>query len=81
MIGRFKPSHPNSVYEQPGGLYRDVFSDTDRDHLIQNLVGALTGVKKYIQIRQCKLFYKCDPDYGTRVAQGLGIDASEIKSA
>ena len=32
-----------------------------------------------IQIRQTVLFYKVDPDYGTRVAQGLNLDLAEIK--
>ncbi len=36
-------------YVQAGELYRKVLSDTERDHLISNIVGALKGVKPEIQ--------------------------------
>jgi catalase len=45
--------------------------------LIDNLVGALKPVPKSIQVRQIGHFYKADPDYGGRVATGLGIPMDE----
>ena len=51
----------------------------DRDHLISNLVGHMKAAKKELQKRQTAIFYKVDPDYGTRVANGLGLDIAEIK--
>jgi catalase len=42
-------------------------------------VDHLSGAKKRIQLRQTALFYKVDPQYGTRVAQGLGLNVEEIK--
>jgi catalase len=63
--------HPNSDYEQPGVLYRKVMSDTDRDHLIKNIVGSLRHAPRDVQERQCELFAKCDAGYGARVREGL----------
>lgn len=30
--------------------------------------------KREFQLRQLPYFYKANPEYGTRIAQGLGID-------
>ncbi|MFH0933500.1 MAG: catalase-related domain-containing protein, partial [Nitrospirota bacterium] len=49
------------------------------EHLIGNIVSHLGGAQKRIQLRQTALFYKADPDYGTRVAQGLKLEVKEIK--
>lgn len=38
-------------YVQAGELYRKVFDDEQRDHLIENIVGAMKGVKPEIQKR------------------------------
>ncbi|MEA3386699.1 MAG: catalase-related domain-containing protein, partial [Thermodesulfobacteriota bacterium] len=51
----------------------------DRDHLIGNIVDHLGNAKKRIQLRQTALFYKADPDYGRRVADGLGLETEEIE--
>ncbi|HEX7401335.1 MAG TPA: catalase-related domain-containing protein, partial [candidate division Zixibacteria bacterium] len=59
--------------------YRKVMTDQDRDHLVGNIVDHLGKAQKRIQLRQTALFYKADQDYGSRVAQGLGLDVNEIK--
>ncbi|MCE5253022.1 MAG: catalase [Actinomycetia bacterium] len=79
VTGRTAYSHPNDDFVQAGALYRDVMTDYDRDHLISNIVGHLGAAQKRIQLRQCAVFYKADPDYGTRVAQGLGLDIAEVE--
>jgi len=73
-------THPNDDFVQAGDLYRKVMSDEDRDHLIGNIVDHLGGAKKRIQLRQTAIFYKADPDYGRRVAEGLSLDIKEIKA-
>jgi catalase len=77
---RFPYSHPNDDYVQPRALFRKVMTYIDRDHLIENIVDHLGQAKKKIQIRQTALFYKIDPEYGTRVAKGLDLDIEEIKN-
>ena len=48
-------------------------TDIDREHLIGNIVSNLRNANKEIQLRQAQIFYKADPEYGQRVAEGLGI--------
>ncbi len=75
--------HPQELtdddFVQPGVLYRKVMSDTDREHLVGNIVAHLGGAQKRIQRRQTALFYKADPDYGQRVAKGLGLDTKDVE--
>ncbi len=66
-------------FVQAGALYRKVMTDVDREHLVGNIVGHLGGAKKPIQLRQAALFYKADPEYGERVAKGLGLKVEEVK--
>jgi len=54
-------------------------TDEDRDHLIGNIVDHLKGAQKRIQLRQTALFFKADPEYGNRVAKGLGLDMNEVE--
>jgi catalase len=78
-VARQKYTHPNDDFVQAGNLYRKVMSDEDRDHLIGNIVTHLCKAKKDIQIRQTKIFYKADPEYGRRVAEGLKLDMRKFK--
>ncbi|NOQ45311.1 MAG: catalase [Desulfobulbaceae bacterium] len=79
MTGRHEYTLTDDDFIQAGELYRTVMTDTDRDHLIENIVGHLQGAQKRLQLRQCALFYKADGDYGTRVASGLDLDVEEVK--
>jgi catalase len=72
-------NHPNDDFVQAGTLFRDVMNDEDRDHLIGNIVGHLGGAQKRIQMRQAAVFFKADPDYGRRVAEGVGLDVNEVE--
>ena len=55
-------------------------TDEDRNHLIGNISGHLSGAQKRIQLRQTALFFKADPDYGSRVAEGLKLDVKEVEN-
>jgi len=79
MAARQKYTHPNDDFVQAGNLYQKVMTDKDRDHLIGNIVTHLCNAKKDIQIRQTKIFYKADLEYGRRVAEGLKLDLKEFK--
>jgi catalase len=78
MAARQQYQHPNDDFVQAGDLYRKVMSDQDREHLIGNIVAHLGNAQNRIQLRQAALFYKADPDYGRRVAEGLGLDVDEV---
>jgi len=64
---------------QVGEFWRRVLSDEAKDNLVLNLVGHMINAQKRIQYRQCSLFYKAEIEYGTRVAEGLGLDISKVK--
>jgi len=71
--------HHNDDFEQAGVLYRRVMTDEDRAHLVGNIIDHLKGAQRRIQLRQAALFYKADPEYGTRVAEGVGLDVNEVE--
>jgi catalase len=71
--------HPNDDFFQPGELFRRVMNDRDRDNLIDNIINHLGKAQSRIQLRQTALFYKADPDYGRRVADGLKLDVAEVR--
>ena len=73
-------SYPNDDFVQAGNLYRDVMTDMDRDHLVGNIIDHLKGAQKRIQLRQTAIFYKSDPDYGLRIAEGLNLDKKKVES-
>lgn len=79
VADRYAYELTDTDFVQAGDLYRKVMSDKEREHLVKNIVGHIKGAQKRIQLRQTALFYKADKEYGRRVAEGLGLDRSEIK--
>jgi len=65
-------------YAQAGERYR-LFSETERDELIANLVGALADCTVQVQTRMLEHLRQCDMDYGRRVASGLGQDLPSMQ--
>ncbi|MFE4131655.1 catalase KatA [Peribacillus sp. YIM B13482] len=60
-------------YTQAGDLYR-LLSAEEKTRLVETIVGAMKPVElEEIKLRQIGHFYKADPEYGTRVAEGLGL--------
>ncbi|MGD9764738.1 MAG: catalase [Candidatus Binatia bacterium] len=66
----------NDDYAQAGALFRLLPSDA-KTRLIENIVLAMRGVPKEIQLRQLVHFLGADPAYGEGVADGLGLDPAE----
>lgn len=63
----------NDHYTQAGDLYR-LMSEEERSRLVENIVGAMKPVESdEIKLRQIEHFFKADPEYGTKVAEGLGL--------
>jgi catalase len=79
LVQRFLPRHPNCDFAQPGALFRKVMTEKERTSLIDNLVGHMKKANRDIQERQVKIFHKCDPEYGQRLAQGLGFPSLKSK--
>lgn len=62
----------NDDVKQAGDLFR-LMNEDQKSQLIDNIVRSMKPVPKEIQVRQLVHFTKADPEYGRRVAQGLGI--------
>lgn len=77
--GRHPVELTDDDFFQPGELYRRVMTETDREHLVGNIVAHLGKAQERIQLRQTALFFKADADYGARVAKGLKLDLKGVK--
>jgi len=77
-LGRYQTSRTADDYKQTGERYRS-FEDWEREDLIGNIVADMKQCPEHIQLRMVWHFWHCDPDYGTRVAQGAGIDLEKAK--
>lgn len=76
LVGRFKPAHPNDDFSQPGALFRKVMTEQARANTISNIVGHIKNANRDIQERQVRIFYKCDSEYGSKIATALGFPAN-----
>jgi catalase len=59
-------------FAQAGERYRTM-PNWEREDLVANMIALLGQCDRQIQDRMVGLFARCDPDYGARVADGLGI--------
>lgn len=71
-VGRAKIAKTND-FAQAGERYRSL-GDTDRDHLIDNIVDDLGKADVEIQRRMVENLRKADAEYGAGVAEGLGLE-------
>jgi catalase len=74
-IGRYayERHSGDSDFVQPGILYREVMSDTDREHLVTNIVAhASDGVSADVAERVVGYWTNVDAGLGAAVAAGLG---------
>jgi catalase len=69
-------------FGQAGSLYREVMNDTDREHLVTNIVGhASDAVSDAMQLRVIAYWTNVDGQLGARVAEGLGHGTSLLEEA
>ncbi|HUB37318.1 MAG TPA: catalase [Streptosporangiaceae bacterium] len=75
MRTAYQAHSDDNDFIQPGMLYRQVMSQTDRDHLVSNIVGHLgQDVERPIQERAVREYWSMvDSDLGTRIAHDLGL--------
>ena len=59
-------------FVQPGTLYRDVLSDTDKEHMTTNIVGHLSkGVLTRVRDKAVEYWRSVDADLGANVQKQL----------
>lgn len=74
-----KISKPND-YKQAGEFYRSL-SDTDKDHLVKNLVGDMSQIKnRTVLQKMVGHFYMADADLGKRLAAALNVTRQEVEA-
>jgi catalase len=69
-------------FGQAGTLYRDVMTDTDREHLAANIVAhASDHVSRDVQLRVIAYWTSVDAQLGARVAAGLDHSGAALEEA
>lgn len=71
----------NDHYTQPGNLYRKVLSEEGKKNLVDNIVGAMSGItgekREEIINRQLCHFFRADVQLGMAIAKGLNMPIDE----
>jgi catalase len=65
-------------YQQAGERYL-LSEPWEQDDLVTNLVGALSQCDRAIQERMVWHLFMCEDEYGSRVGDGLGISADDVR--
>ena len=78
-VVRQKTGRQNN-YGQAGARYR-AMEDGERDELVSSLVNLVGQCDRDIQERMVSHLSQCDEEYGSRVAQGLGIEVGARPTA
>lgn len=67
----------DNCFYQPGDLYR-LMAEPQKQVLIENTVRNMNGVTENIKLRHAAHCYLADKEYGTRLAQGLQVDLTQV---
>ena len=70
----YRPHKEDNDFMQPGTMYRDVMSETDKEHLLTNIIGHAThgpGLDRDVATRVRDYWRQVDPDLGANVAKAL----------
>ncbi|SBV95781.1 Catalase [uncultured delta proteobacterium] len=73
-----KDDATDNTFYQPGDLYR-LMPEDQKAQLIDNTVRNMTGVTENVRYRHAAHCYLADPDYGTRLAAGLGLTLDKVR--
>ncbi len=65
-------------YEQPGQRYQ-LSEPWEQDDLVTNLTGLFEQCDRHIQERMIWHLLLCDDELGTRVGEGIGITADDVR--
>lgn len=68
-------------FTQPGDLYRKVLDDEGKRNMVNNIVGAMSGISgpkrdKIVNLQLCHWF-RADIGLGMAIAKGLGVDVDQ----
>ncbi|MEY5031676.1 MAG: hypothetical protein RL354_707, partial [Planctomycetota bacterium] len=80
IAARFAAATDHDDCAQPGALFR-MLDDRHRERLTARMARSLAQAALSVQMRQIALLLRADDEYGTRVAQRLGLDASQLATS
>lgn len=69
---RYDAHKGNDNFTQAGNLYR-LFSEAQKEQITTVIAGTMKGIPEEILIPAIANFSLCDPDYGRRIAEKVGI--------
>lgn len=69
---RYDAHKGNDNFTQAGNLYR-LFTEAQKDQITSVIAGTMKGIPEEILIPAIANFSLCDPDYGKRIAEKVGI--------
>jgi len=73
-----KDDPTDDPFYQPGDLYR-LMEEPQREALIGNTATDIMPAGENVKLRHAAHCYKADPEYGTRLAEALGLPVSEVE--
>jgi catalase len=73
-----KDDPTDDVFKAPGRLYR-LMTEEKRSALIANTIADIMPVTENVKYRHASQCYNADVEYGTRLAEGLGLDLAHVK--
>ncbi|PJZ55237.1 catalase [Leptospira adleri] len=74
---RYDAHSENDDYTQAGDFYR-MLKPEERDRLTSAIASTMKGLPKGLVLANVKHFYRCDPEYGTKLGEKVGLGISEI---
>lgn len=80
IAARFAAATDHDDCAQPGALFR-MLDERHRERLTARMARSLAQAALSVQMRQIALLLRADDEYGTRVAQRLGLDASQLATS
>ena len=78
IVDRYDSTVDHDDYTQAKNLFRLLDKD-HRDRLATRIAGVLSNARQEVQMRQLCHFFRCDEEYGSRVAQKMGLDEGAIR--
>jgi catalase len=69
---RYNSHKDNDDYSQAGALYR-MLSSEERERMTSIIAGTMKSVPKDIVKKNVEHFLKCDPEYGKKISEKVGL--------
>lgn len=76
---KFHLADPEHDFEQPRAFWTKVMKEENKEYLVSSMAGSMKGIRPDIKERMIKLAHRVHPEFGTRLAKGLGMSSESPK--